>query len=166
MLQLVQEISGLSAEDHRLIEDEHARLERFLHDLRDTCKEFCTQNDCQGCERERIASCRGRLTSFFYDFLDLVAEHFENEEKIMRGSLLAMEDSPYYRQHQEEHASLMREMRTLMQESAALSEQGNTAQAIRQLYSRVTARFGEHARLYDTPFLRAAQSVAAHNVAG
>jgi hemerythrin len=148
----------LSEAERFLIEDEHARLERFLQDLRETCSEFVNQEECHGCAREKIASCQGRLTSFFYDFLDLVSVHFENEEKVISEILQTQEASDYFRHHQKEHANLMREMESLMHESSAISRQGRTAAAIRNLYQRVAERFIEHARGFDDIFLHPPKS--------
>ena len=157
MLQLDHIFSELSAADRLLIDEEHARLEQFLHDLRDTCENFGAQGDCYGCSRAQVATCQGRLTSFFYDFLDLVAEHFENEEKIMYVSLPAADDNEFFRQHQAEHARLMSEVKSLMRESSAQSNRGNPSEAIRQLDRKIAEMFGVHAHTFDAPFLQATQ---------
>ncbi|HQR50940.1 MAG TPA: hypothetical protein PKW44_04820 [Methylophilaceae bacterium] len=156
MTQLEHGFSALSAADRQLIEDEHARLELFLQDLRDTCCEYETTQSCQGCGKEKAACCQGRLTSFFYDFLDLIEQHFENEENIMRRLTPAAEDGLYFIQHQQAHAGLMLKVRAAMHEAGALNKQGKTAEAIRLLYRQVPAMFGEHACRFDDAFLRAA----------
>lgn len=161
MLQPDQIFSELSAADRLLIDEEHARLEQFLNDLRDTCEKFGAQGNCYGCSRAQVATCQGRLTSFFYDFLDLVAEHFENEENVMRASLAAADDDEYFRQHRAEHARLMREVKSLMQESSVLSNQGNPSEAIRRLDRKIAEMFGVHAYAFDAPFLQATQEKSA-----
>ena len=155
MTQLDQDFNVLSAADRLLIDAEHARLEQFLSDLRDTCENFDLQGDCYGCSRAQVATCQGRLTSFFYDFLDLVTEHFENEENIMRNTLLAPEDESYFRLHQQEHARLLQEVRELMRESAVSSSQGNPSGAIRRLESKISELFGQHAHGFDSALLGA-----------
>ncbi len=145
----------LSASDRRIIDDEHARLDRFLRDLCETCPEFTSLEDCHNCGHEKTASCQGRLPSFFYDFHDLVAEHFENEEKIMAGKLQSEEERDYLRRHQEEHARLMREVRSLIKESTELSQRGNVAAAIRRFHHLIKDRFSEHADSYDKILLGA-----------
>jgi len=50
-------LRALSLTECQLIEDEHARLERFLRELRETCCEFDSLEECQDCGREKIASC-------------------------------------------------------------------------------------------------------------
>lgn len=93
----------LTTVERQLIEDEHAHLERFLRDLRDTCCEFYSLKGCQGCGREKIASCQGRLISFEHVFLDFVIEHFGNEEKIMSEISRTQDTNEYFRLHQQEH---------------------------------------------------------------
>lgn len=137
------------------IEEEHDHLERFLKDLVDTCTEFESKNDCQPCGREQCASCQGRLASFQFDFLDLVAEHIENEEGIIRKHLNSPEDSEYFRRHQTEHVRLMNELRNkLMRESTQLSRQGKTAAAIRMLHEKLTEIFEGHAKNFDARLLK------------
>ncbi len=150
----VQNIIPLAASDRQLIEEEHARLERFLTELCDTCIEFRTFSDCHGCDRERVASCRGRLPSFFHDFHDLIAEHFDNEERIMRSYLKEAHENEYIKLHNEEHAKLMREVKQLIQEAAAQTEQGNVVAAIQQFHKSITSRFGEHTHAFDRVLLQ------------
>lgn len=153
MLRLDQNLNMLSAADRLLIDAEHARLEQFLCDLRDTCENFSTGGDCYSCSRAQVATCQGRLNSFFYDFLDLLVEHFENEENIMRNHLLTPEDESYFHLHQEEHARLIHEVRELMRESAVFSSQGNPSEAIRRLESKISELFGLHTDIFDSALL-------------
>lgn len=111
-----QPMGILSAADRLLIEEEHTRLERMLNDLCDTCSNFATLTDCRHCSKEKIASCQGRLPSFFFDFQDFVAEHFENEESIMDRMIRPSDINEYLRKHQQEHATLMLSVKRLVQE--------------------------------------------------
>lgn len=149
--------SELAAVDRLLIDEEHARLEQFLNDLCDTCDNFSAQGECYGCSRAQVATCQGRLASFFYDFLDLVAEHFEHEETIMRGIMTTTEDERHFLLHQAEHARLMSEVKSLMRESSAISRQGNPSEAMRRLDRMIAEMFGVHAHIFDVPFLQAMQ---------
>ena len=72
-----------------------------MRDLRDTCCEFYSLKGCQGCGREKIASCQGRLISFEHVFLDFVIEHFGNEEKIMSEISRTQDTNEYFRLHQQ-----------------------------------------------------------------
>jgi hemerythrin len=130
---------------HRfLIDEEHARMERFLRDLYDTCAEL----EAEGGE-DKVASCQGRLNSFLYDFLDIISEHFENEERLMEACLAVQEDKDYFRRHRAAHEKLARQVKILMRETAEMSKQGSTALAIRHLYQQIGVMFGEHSREYD-----------------
>jgi len=153
MLQLDQNSSAISAADRLLVEQEHFRLEAFLHDLRGTCSKLGAALDC-GCDKEQMACCQGRVASFYYDFLDLAATHFDNEENIMRASLPAADDDVYFQSHQQAHARLLREVQASMRQALALSKQGKTAAAIQLLYRQISAMFGEHGHAYDAVLLR------------
>ncbi len=142
-----------SADDRLLIDAEHARLEQFLKDLRDTCENFGASGNCYGCSRVQVATCQGRLTSFFFDFLDLISEHFDNEERIMLDTLPPSEQDGYFLRHQAAHARLTREVREFMRESAVFSNQGNPSEAIRRLERKISELFGHHAHAFDDIFL-------------
>jgi hemerythrin len=147
-------LRALSLTERQLIEGEHARLERFLRELRETCCEFDSLEECQDCGREKIASCQGRLISFTHDFLDFVIEHFENEEKIMSEIYSTQQSNRYFQLHQQEHMKLVREMESLMHELSVMSRRGHTAIAIREFYYRVAEIFSKHARTLDDPLMQ------------
>ena len=139
-------------DDLDALDHEHARLEQFLRDLCDTCTEFLSGSDCLGCDQATQACCQGRLVSFYYDFLDLVAEHIENEETIIARYLAHPEDSRFFREHQQAHAAVIGELRLLMEQSISLSRQGETAAAIRRLHQQISVMFGEHAIQFDRDY--------------
>jgi Asp-tRNA(Asn)/Glu-tRNA(Gln) amidotransferase A subunit family amidase len=148
----VQITYTLEADDLVLIEREHARLEHFLQRLSDTCSELETDHSCLACDGEKQACCQGRLTSFLYDFMDLVAEHFENEEMILCEKL-GLRTEEYFQQHHAAHMKLMRELTDMIRDATELNRQGLTAEAIRQLNRWIQENFTEHARRYDVAFL-------------
>lgn len=148
----ISRVCDLDPADRQLIDREHARLEGFVHNLRETCVRFDTPLACASCSREKFASCQGRLTSFCYDFMDLVAEHCENEERIICNSLRISNDE-YFQRHKAEHARLMRDMAELMSEVSAMNRSGDTAQAIRLLHQWISETFEAHAHTYDQVFL-------------
>jgi hemerythrin len=157
MLQPDQIANELSRDERLMIDEEHARLEQFLEDLHDTCENFLLQGNCFGCTRTQVATCQGRLSSFFFDFIDLVDAHFDTEEKIMLGSLKASSEDAYFKKHQAEHVRLVNEVRNLMRESSKFSQQGNPSEAIRRLESKLDELFGVHSHEFDAPFLQATQ---------
>lgn len=155
MSQIELGFSVIPDADKLRIEEEHTHLERYLKDLVDACTELASMNECAACGREKGASCKGRLSSFQFDFLDLVAEHIENEENIMRNHIESPEDSHYFRLHQVEHVRLMDELRNkLMHESSILNKQGKTAEAIRMLHTKLTEIFKDHCEDYDSILLK------------
>jgi hemerythrin len=150
---LFQDLNALSDDDRQLIEAEHLRLEQFLGELYETCSEMVPDFGCSGCDSGKFAACQGRLPSFFYDFYELVSNHFDNEEKIMRDSLWSESGYELLRQHNQEHARLMREVKELIEECSTFNKQGNVAAAIRHFHNKVTDMFGEHARTFDSRLL-------------
>ena len=135
--------------DRRMIDEDHERLERFIRDLHDTCAELESADDCGDCDRERVASCQGRLTSFLYDFLDIMDNHFETEEKLMEACLTTPEQREYVHGHKAAHEKLRREVKVLLRELAEMNKQGSTMMAIRQFYRQVAVMFGNHAHEFD-----------------
>lgn len=139
----------LTAVERQLIENEHAHLEQFLWELHEACCEFDSLKECHGCDKEKFASCQGRLISFEYVFIDFVIRHFENEEKIMSEICYTQNAKEFFHMHVQEHEKLLLEMESLMHKLSAESEQGFTAGAIRELYYRVAELFGKHASTFD-----------------
>jgi len=148
------DLRALSLTERQLSQDEHARLERFLRELREACSEFNSLEECQDCSREKIASCQGRLISFTHDFLDFVIGHFENEEKIMSEIYSTQQSNRNFQLHQQEHMKLVREMESLMHELSVMSRRGHTASAIREFYYRVAEIFNKHAHTFDEPLMQ------------
>ena len=72
-----------TAADLQLIAEEHAHLAKILCELRELCDQPPSGADCHCCERGKVASCQGRLPSFFHDFREFTNAHFEHEESIM-----------------------------------------------------------------------------------
>lgn len=154
MQHLDSDVRELSVAEYRLIVDEHARLDKFLRDLSEACSEFDSLDECQGCDKGKVASCQGRLISFKHVFLDFLIEHFKNEEKIMSNIFRTQGTNERFRLHQQEHDKLLREMDSLMHKLSNMSEQGLTAVAIRELHHRVMELFGKHARMFDVSLMR------------
>lgn len=150
----VQNIKGISADDYKLIREEHERLDRFLQDLRDTCCNLDNQLDCNSCSREKFASCHGRMYSFLYDLLDITDKHFYNEESIMLSRPHISEEYEYFRLHRQAHFNIMRSLKSIVDDCASLDERGITAEGYRQLYEKISTLFEEHGRLFDDPFIQ------------
>lgn len=153
MSRLDQSSHSLDPADRALIDAEHARLERFMLDLRDTCENFGANGDCYQCSKGQVATCQGRVTSFLYDFMDLIAEHVENEEAIMRHTLADADNDTHFQAHQAEHARILRDVRELMRVSSVHATRGNPSASIHLLFMKISEMFGDHARRFDGEFL-------------
>jgi hemerythrin len=154
----VQAIKKLAAADYLLIEKEHALLERFLGDLRDTCCNLDNLLNCQSCGNEKLASCRGRWPSFAHDIVELAGKHFYHEESIMLGRQHVTEEYEYFRIHHQAHVDVMQKLYALLDECSLLDEQGNTDESYRQFYKQLTDLLEEHDHCFDDPFIQSTKA--------
>ena len=151
-------IKSLSAEDYRQIAREHARLERYLADLRETCQNLDNTLGCDTCGREKLASCHGRMHSFLHDLLDITGKHFVNEEAIMLSRPHVTEDYGYYRMHHQAHLQIMKALKGLVEQCGLLDRQGATDAAYRELFGKISVLFEEHDRAFDDPFIQSTRT--------
>ncbi|MBI1175740.1 MAG: hypothetical protein GC139_10830 [Sideroxydans sp.] len=154
MIMHSQAVKKLSPEDYRLIEDEHLRLHELLNNLRSTCCNLDSELGCQTCTREKMASCFGQLTSFFYNLINHSDNHFKHEEAIMLKRPEVTAEYEYFRDHRQAHHAIMKTLESIVSECMALNRQGNTAEGYRQLYNKVLELFREHDRAFDDPFIQ------------
>jgi hypothetical protein len=89
MQALNYEIKLLAPTDLIVIEQGHAALNNVLQELRNACScgKLNRLNNSDFCDKEKISSCKGRITSFLRYGLYIVSEHFEHEENIFLETL-------------------------------------------------------------------------------
>jgi hypothetical protein len=150
----------ISAEDIELIRSEHERLHRYLTNIEDTCIHLNDNLDCSACDKEKRASCHGRLPSFLYVLHDITEKHFQHEEFIMEKRLTLGQQSNYYDKHCQAHTQILDALHQAIVESDANYEQGKIANAYKCLYDKVSHEMDTHTREFDDPFL---QSVTKSN---
>ena len=153
----VLDAKKLAPAEYKLIADEHLRLHNSLVNIRLTCRNLDSQRGCQNCTREQVATCQGRLVSSFYNIINIAANHFNHEEAIMLRLSLVTNEHDELRSHQQAHNNILNELHAKISECASLDEQGNTAEAYRQLHKKMLELFEEHARLLDSPFIETSQ---------
>ena len=144
-------IAYLSDERRQLLEQNHAHLKQCLCDLYalcDACSAAQIADSAHSCSKEKKSACQGRLNSFFYDFQFLISKHFEQEEKVL-GDILDAVDDNHLRRHQQENERLLQEVRHLVQETSALSRQGNVSAAIGKFYALISEKLREHMRFFN-----------------
>lgn len=151
------EIKTLTPEELQLIEDEHLRLHYSLENLRSTCRNLDNQHSCESCTREKIATCQGRLVSFFHNIVNITTNHFNHEESIMLRLSLVTQEHGDFRSHQQAHNSILDELKAKVSQCALLDAHGHTSEAYRQLHKTMSELLEEHARLLDGPFIQSAQ---------
>jgi len=150
-----QALTRLAPEDYMLIEGEHLRLKGTINNLRRTCINLDTLRSCQSCSREKLATCQGRLASFFYNILDMSSNHFSHEEAIMRRRSPVTQEQDDFRDHQQAHRNILYELDALVRACTLLDEKGNTADGYRQLHTNTSNLFEQHDRLFDASFIQA-----------
>lgn len=147
----------LTSAEYKQIEDEHRCLNDSLQNIRSTCRNLENHDSCNSCSRERIATCQGRLISFFYNVINIATNHFSHEESIMRRLSIITKEYENFRSHQQAHDNILNELNTKVSQCALLDAHGETSEAYRQLYIRMSELFEEHARLLDDPFIKSTQ---------
>jgi hypothetical protein len=136
-------------EDIVQIEEEHLRLHSSLNILRSTCFNLDNQLSCPSCSRETLATCRGRLVSFFYNFVSISTNHFNHEEFLMLRRTLGGKEDNNFRAHQQAHNNILCELKAAISKCATLDVHGETAEAYRHLNRKITEQFEEHDRFFD-----------------
>ncbi len=149
-----QAVKNLTPADYLLIEKEHTQLEKFLHDIRDTCCNLDNALTCQSCSAGKLASCRGLLPSYLHDVIDLAEKHFDHEEAIMLSRPHVTEDYGYFRTHHQAHEDILKKLIALRGESLSLDGQGRTDEGYRQFYKKLSDILEEHDRSFDDPFIQ------------
>ena len=152
------ESKSLAADDYMQIEKEHKQLDRFLSDLRETCCNLDNELTCTSCTKEKLASCRGRFSSFIYRLLEITVTHYHHEESIMLSRSHVTEKYEYFRAHRQAHVDIIDELKILTDECAALNQQNMTAEGYRLLYTQISILFHEHERSFDSPFIESTQT--------
>lgn len=152
-------IAHLTNDRRQSLEENHAHLERCLcelYELSDACNSKLS-GDTHLCTGERRAACQGRLNSFFYDVQYLIAKHLEQEEKIL-GDIVRSEDDNELRRYQKQNERILQEVNQLVQQSNALSRQGDVPAAIGQFYHFISEKLGEHMRFFNNSLFHTTHS--------
>lgn len=149
-------IKALKPADYLAIEKEHALLEKFLHDLHDAC--LALDKLDLVIDREAVASYSGRLPTFLLYITELVANHFEHEEKIMLSRPNVTEKYEYFRAHRQAHADIVRKLDALVSNCFTLDAHKTTAEIYHLFYKSISSLFEEHDRAFDDPFLQSTKT--------
>lgn len=128
---------------------EHQRLTTFLNDLQNNCINQHNDLDCNTCNREVLASCRGHLPSYFHDLIDLCSIHFYREEVLIEEELKGMSAHKNLRNHHLAHAGILKRIGGIIGECALINEKEQTDEAYRFLYKNLSRLFEEHDAEFD-----------------
>lgn len=156
----VDAIQNLSPHDFMEIKEEHIRLNESLSLLCTTCHNIGNELDCQSCSREKLATCQGRLVSFFYNVINFSTTHFKHEESIMLRQSGVTKDDEDYRRHQQAHIDMLNALNEIISECDVLDARGKTAEAYRNLCNKMSEQFKEHDRVFDGIYLKERRSEA------
>lgn len=158
MIMHANSVKGLPQEDYNQIEEEHVRLSEVLDELKGTCCNIQNQLGCDQCSREKLATCKGQLTSFFYNLVNLAFNHFSHEELIMLKRPHVTTEYEYFRKHKQAHQSILLKLDQAVDTSRSCKQKGQTAEAYRQLHSRISTLFVEHDQSFDDPFIQSTRT--------
>lgn len=156
----IEALQNLSSQDFMEISEDHVRLNDTLNLLCTTCHHIDNLLDCQSCSREKLATCQGRLVSFFYNVINFSTTHFKQEESIMLRQAGVTKDDDDYRRHQQAHVNIINALNGIISECDLLDAKGKTADAYRNFCSRMSDQFKEHDRLFDGIYLKGRQGEA------
>jgi hemerythrin len=156
----VEALQNLSPEDFTEIYEEHVRLNDSLNLLCETCRNLDNQLNCQGCSREQLGTCQGRLVSFFYNVINFSSTHFQREESIMLRQAGVTKDDEDFRRHRQAHIDMLNVLYEIINECDLLDARGKTAEAYRNLCNRMSEQFKEHDRMFDGIYLKRRQAEA------
>jgi len=154
MIMHANSVKRLPQEDYDQIEEEHVRLMEVLGELKATCCNIQNQMGCEGCSREKHGACRGQLTSFFYNLVNLAFNHFSHEELIMLKRPHVTTEYEYFRNHKQAHQDILLDLDRIVNTCRSFKEQGQIAEAYRQFHGRVSSLLTEHDQSFDDPFIQ------------
>lgn len=127
------------------LDGEHGVLMGNIHSLRKICIDHRNLPHCAGCELERRTCCESELVAMLGDLLAFILDHFRNEERIMRESLLQVIDREVCEAHMEDHAAISGKI----QEIVASLDPMKTVSLIRELDSLLSRWVRNHIMLHD-----------------
>lgn len=146
-------VTKINDEDYALLEAEHERLHQYLLDLEDTCAHLSSPRDCSLCDPDLAAACAGRMPSFLHDLLDMTEKHFFHEEAVMVEMLNHDNNNEHLKAHRRAHMQILQATHQAIREASELNKQGETAQAYRLLFTKMTKLLNEHTSIFDMPFV-------------
>jgi hemerythrin-like metal-binding protein len=124
---------------------EHGLLMGNIDGLRMICIDHRDPSHCGGCQQERRTRCENELVAMLGDLLAFILDHFCNEERIMRESLLLVIDREVCEAHMEDHAAISGKI----QEIVAALDPLKTVSLIRELDSLLSRWVRNHVMLHD-----------------
>ena len=128
-----------------LIDFEHKVLLNSMATLRQVCHDFSARQDCSGCHVSSRNQCEGNLVSLLGDLLAFIMDHFHNEEKMMRDSLLVLVNRDLCDAHMEDHAAIS----STVQQIVAALDPMQTPSLIRELDALLHRWVSNHIGLHD-----------------
>ncbi len=138
-----------------VIDEEHQHLLGYVADLDRLCTKYCTKQPCDGCVGEDIDQYEAELIGLYERLLDYMAEHFKNEEALLK--LLGL-SSPQWKQslraHFEEHARLSNRLLALILDR----DHSNPANQFADAASLLRTWLHDHITEFDIPMFRHAQT--------
>lgn len=131
------------------IDFEHAQLLSCMASLRQLCVDTSRDN-CQLCENARRVNCESSLIGLLGDLLMFIIDHFHQEEKAMRESLLYMVDRVVCEAHMEDHAQISEKIQKIV----AANNPEKTVVLVRELELVLDDWVSHHVVLHDMALVK------------
>ncbi len=122
----------------------HAQLLASMASLRKMCVDV-TRDSCHLCDGAQRENCESSLIGLLGDLLMFVLDHFHQEEKAMRESMLYMMDREVCEAHMEDHAHISEKI----QQIVAVTDPSKTVIQVRDLDRLLETWLSNHVVLHD-----------------
>lgn len=130
---------------HKAIDFEHSQLVACVRCLRSLCHKFDQKAECSSCSVDTHQVCETQLIALLGDLLAFILDHFKNEEKVMRSSLLLTVDRELCLEHIEDHANISAKVQEIILALQPLK----TASLLRELDALLQRWISNHVLLHD-----------------
>lgn len=132
-----------------VVDFEHAQLLSCMATLRQLCVDT-SRDSCHLCEDAQRVNCESSLIGLLGDLLMFIIDHFHQEEKAMRESLLYMLDRDVCEAHMEDHAQISERIQKIV----AANNLAKTVVQVRELERLLDEWVSHHVVLHDLALMK------------
>jgi hemerythrin-like metal-binding protein len=131
---------------HEALDFDHRQLLSCIKATRSICIDYRGFKDCSTCTQARHKQCDHDLVRLLGDLISFILDHFQNEESIMRDTMLLMVERDLCEAHMEDHAAISAKVQQIVTQLDAKQ----TVVLLRELDLTLDKWFRHHIFLHDT----------------